>query len=209
VNATDGRFAAAPSTQTITVAASTLAATVNVTYALVTGGLTITVSGLPNAVNAAVTVTGPNGFTQAVTSTTTITPLEPGTYTITAGAVTNSDNRYTVGTPIQSVAVTAGGPSAAIVIYTLATGRLTVTVSGLPPSANAAVTVTGPNGFNRTVTATTTLLSLKPGLYATNASNVIHNGITWRPTPSSQAVTGLLQRRRRIRRSRMPRSMEA
>ena len=189
VNATDGRYAAAPATQTVTVAASTLAATVNVTYALATGGLAITVTGLPNAVNAAVTVTGPNGFSRAVTSTTTISPLEPGTYAITAGEVTNSDNRYAVGTPVQNVAVTAGGSSAAIVLYALATGRLTVNVLGLPSAASAAVTVTGPEGFNRTVTATTTLVSLKPGLYATTASNVVHNVVTWRPTPTSQAVT--------------------
>ena len=189
VNATDGRYAPTPATQTVAVAASTLAATANVNYALATGGLTITITGLPNAVNAAVTVTGPNGFSRAVTSSATISPLEPGTYAITAGEVTNSDNRYAVGTPVQNVAVTAGGPSAAIVIYALATGRLTVTVSGLPAAANAAVTVTGPAGFNRTVTATTTLVSLTPGLYATTASNVIHNGITWRPTPTSQGAS--------------------
>ena len=189
VTVTEGRYAPAQPVQTITVPASATAAIATVIYALATGGLSITINGLPNAVNAAVTVGGPNGFNQVVTSTTNITPLEPGTYTITAAEVTTSDNRYAVAAPVQTVAVTAGGPSFSVVQYALVTGRLNVTVSGLPAGANAAVTVTGPEGYSRAVTATTTLVTLKPGLYATNATNVVHNGVTWRPTPTSQANT--------------------
>jgi glucose/arabinose dehydrogenase len=195
VTATEGRYAASPPSQTVTVAASTTAASAIVSYSLATGSLTITVAGLPAGVNSAITVTGPNQFTRNVTSTTTFSALETGTYTVTSGEVTTTNDRYATVSPTQTVSVSAGATaSEAIVVYALATGRLTVTVSGLPGSgtpqaANAAIIVTGPAGFTRAVTGTTTLGLLRPGLYATTASNVVHNGLTWRPTPTSQATT--------------------
>ncbi len=51
-------------------------------------------------------------------------------------------------------------------------GSLLVTISGLPASTNASVTVTGPGGFNQTVTATQTLSGLTPGSYTVTANNV-------------------------------------
>src|SRR5687767_4500234 len=195
VTATEGRYSANPPTQSVTVVASTTATSATVSYLLVTGSLTVTVIGLPAGVNSAITVTGPNAFTRTVTSTTTFTALETGTYTVTSGEVTTTNDRYATVSPTQTVSVSAGATaSEAIVVYALATGRLTVTVSGLPGSgtaqaANAAIIVTGPAGFTRAVTGTTTLGLLRPGLYATTASNVVHNGLTWRPTPTSQATT--------------------
>ncbi|HZI29024.1 MAG TPA: PQQ-dependent sugar dehydrogenase [Gemmatimonadaceae bacterium] len=196
VTATEGRYSANPPTQSVTVVASTTATSATVSYLLVTGSLTVTVIGLPAGVNSAITVTGPNAFTRTVTSTTTFTALETGTYTVTSGEVTTTNDRYSTVSPTQTASVSAGASaSEAVVVYALATGRLTVTVSGLPagsgttPAPNAAITVTGPQNFTRTVTGTTTIGLLRPGLYATTASNVIHNGLTWRPTPTSQAST--------------------
>lgn len=51
-------------------------------------------------------------------------------------------------------------------------GNLTVTVSGLPPGATAAVTVTGPGGsFN--VTSTATLTGIATGSYSVSATSAI------------------------------------
>jgi len=52
------------------------------------GSLTVTLSGAPG--DAAVQVSGPNGFAQSVTASRTLTDLAPGTYTLTASAVRQS-----------------------------------------------------------------------------------------------------------------------
>ena len=65
-------------------------------------------------------------------------------------------------------------------------GSLVVTVSGLPIGATANVTVTGPGGFSRTVTATTTLTQLSAGAYTVAASDVTLDGPTYSGAPSSQ-----------------------
>src|SRR6185503_9932618 len=65
-------------------------------------------------------------------------------------------------------------------------GSLLVTVSGLPNGAPAAVTVTGPGGFSRTVNATTTLTQLAAGQYTVTAVDVSYEGSTYTGAPSSQ-----------------------
>ena len=55
-----------------------------------TGSLAVTISGLPGAANAGVTVTGPGNFNQVVTATQTLTGLAPGNYIVTASNVTVS-----------------------------------------------------------------------------------------------------------------------
>jgi len=51
-----------------------------------------------------------------------------------------------------------------------ATGSLKVTVTGLPGGVRGAVTVTGPAGYSKTVTATTTLANLALGTYSVAAA---------------------------------------
>jgi hypothetical protein len=68
-------------------------------------------------------------------------------------------------------------------------GSLLVTISGLPTGAQAGVTVTGPGGFSRTLTATGTLTQLAAGDYTVTASDVTHDGSTWTAAPLSQSYT--------------------
>jgi len=159
-------------------------ASVRVSYAPVytTGRLVVTVSGLPSGVNADVVVEGPNGFQRALTRTTTLDGLSPGTYTVTARdvAVTGGVYRATVrGSPVQ---VEAGATASVEVSYVLVytTGTLTVTISGLPPGASADVVVEGPNGFRRALTRTTTLDGLSPGIYTVTARDVATSGGVYR-----------------------------
>jgi hypothetical protein len=150
-------------------------ALVRASYAPVytTGTLVVTVSGLPSGVNADVVVEGPNGFQRALTRTTTLDGLSPGTYTVTARDV-------------------AGATSGVGVNYQLdpatAPGDLLVDVNGLPPGALGSVRVQGPGGFDRSITQTTLFSSLPAGYYTVSAGDVVYSGRTYRATVSGSPV---------------------
>jgi hypothetical protein len=157
-----------------------------------TGSLAVTVTGLPGGAQADVSVLGPGGFTRALTGTQTLTGLTPGPYTVSADLVTAGGDVY-AGTPVsQSVIVPEGStPAPAQVTYAVTTGSLTVTITGLPGGATASVQVTGPGGFDQTLTATTTLTGLAPGSYTVAASPVSASGSQYAPVPATQqAVVG-------------------
>lgn len=80
----------------------------------VNGSLSLTVSGLPEAMSASVTVTGTNGFTMTVTSSRTLSVLA-GEYTVEASAVQSAEATYEPETATQTVAV--AGDAAVTVKY--------------------------------------------------------------------------------------------
>jgi hypothetical protein len=75
-----------------------------------------------------------------------------------------------------------GGPSGPT------TGRLRVSVLGLPGGSTADVTVSGPSGFSQPVTATMTLTQLTPGTYTVTAATVMVGASQYAPTPPTQTV---------------------
>jgi hypothetical protein len=162
-----------------------------VTYTLqapTTGNLTVNIGGLPMGANASVVVNGPGVSNQNITATATFSNIAPGSYSVTASNVVSGGNTYAPNMSMQNTSVTAGNTSSVTVTYTLqapTTGNLTVTITGLPGGANAAVAVTGPGGFNQNLTATTTLMGLTPGAYTVAASNVVSGG-TYAPAPTMQ-----------------------
>ena len=106
-----------PLTQTVGVSkGSTGRATITYAVAPTTGALSLTVS-VPNGAPAAVTVTGPGGFSQTVTASTSIPTLAPGSYIIAAASVTSSSIVYAPTPASQTVAVTAGATTSAAVTY--------------------------------------------------------------------------------------------
>jgi hypothetical protein len=152
------------------------------------GSLTVTVIGLPGGSSAAITVSGPGGFSQPVTGTQTLSQLTPGTYTVAAGSVMVGTEEYDPSPPSQTVAV--NGTASASVSYGPATGNLSVTVNGLGTGNSAAVTVTGAGGYSRAVTATTTIAGLNPGDYTVSARDTVATGGTpHTASPASQTVT--------------------
>jgi hypothetical protein len=159
--------------------------------ALTTGNLSITVAGLPSGTSAAVTVTGPNGYNQPVTGSQTLTQLDAGTYTIAASNVSVGATSY-AGTP-QSQTVSVSGSASASVTYSASNptlGSLLVNINGLPTGTLAAVTVTGPNSYNQSLTSTQTLVGLTPGVYAVTASDVVATGGTpYSAAPPTQNLT--------------------
>ena len=180
-------YGATPASQQVALTAGQ-SKTATVTYAATTGRLTLTVSGLPAGVNAAITVTGPGSFSQAVTAGTTLSNLAPGTYTVAAATVTNGGTLYSPSAASQTVAVSAGATASRTVTYSGTGTSLGVTVSGLPAGTNANVTVTGPGSYSRAVTSTTTLTGLAAGTYTVAGATVSAGGYSYGATPASQQV---------------------
>jgi hypothetical protein len=117
--------------RTIAVASGeTATTTFAVTCSATTGALAVTVTGLPTGTNAAVTVTGPNGFTRAVTSTTTLADLAPGSYTVAAAEVTNGGTTYTPSPKSRAVSVAAAATATAAVAYAAVVPSLNLRIDG-------------------------------------------------------------------------------
>ncbi|MEP6689844.1 MAG: hypothetical protein ABJD07_01740 [Gemmatimonadaceae bacterium] len=185
-----GTYGASPASQTVTIAASATPVPATVSYALITGGMTVTIAGVPTGSTGAVTLTGPGGYTHPITATETIVGLTPGAYSLNASPVTTSAGRWGATTPTQQLTITAGAtPTPATVTYALETGSLTITVAGLPSGAGSVV-VTGPGGYTQAITATpSTLAVLAPGTYTIAAANTVIAPNTYGPTQASQTAT--------------------
>jgi uncharacterized protein YjdB len=132
------RFAATPRTGTVSVVAGDSVA-MGVTYAQVTGALAVAVTGLPAGDAAAVTVSGPGGFTQALTATTTLTRLVPGSYTVAAAGVTRGGTIYTPQPAAQTVTV-AASPTAAAATVVYATAPPGISALAVSPTPLAMAT---------------------------------------------------------------------
>lgn len=159
-----------------------------VQYTITTGSLAVVVSGLPNGAGGNVTVSGPAGFSRAVSATTTITGLVPGSYTVSAATVTLGGTTYTPASASQTVNVVASVVAAgATVMYTVPGGSVTVAASGVPAGAAPVFTFTGP-GVSRTMNGAGTVTGLSAGTWTVAASSVTNAGTTLTPTPTSQTV---------------------
>ena len=154
-----------------------------------TGSLAIAVSGLPSGTPASVTVTGPANYSHVADGSETLSGLTPGAYTVAAEPVNSNGQSYA---PVQSSqTVTVGLSTTAVtaqVMYGFAGGSLTVNVTGLPPGTAAAVSVSGPDGYQQDVTATTTLSGLEGGVYSLSAESVSSSGTQYDPSPAIQTV---------------------
>jgi hypothetical protein len=154
------------------------------------GSLTVSVSGLPGGTSADVLVTGPLGFTRSIDSSETLSGLTPGSYTLKASGVSAGGSLYAANPDSQVVVVSQGTtPASASIDYQVAGGSLTVNISGMPSGNAADVTVTGPGGYNRAVTASDTLTGLAAGSYTVAAQSVSAGCGVYDPTPTSQTAS--------------------
>jgi len=154
-----------------------------------TGSLAINVSGLPDNVQAQVTVTGPAGYAQGTNGSQTLTGLSPGSYTVTATPVATATATFR---PEFSPLVVEVGPNAvsqASVIYSVVTGSIAVNVSGAPPDVPWKVLVTGPAGYRDSVSSSATLGNLVPGLYTVSATELRKGLSVYTPKPAQAIVT--------------------
>jgi hypothetical protein len=151
--------------------------------------LSVTISGLPSGTPAQVTVTGPGGYSQAVSGTQILTPLAVGAYTITPSTVLVGSTSYSGGPVSQTVDV--AGSAGAFVTYSVRSAggsRLLVNINGLASGTSAALTVTGPGGYSQTVTGTQTLTGLTSGTYTIAAQDVTVGGTPYTASPGGQSV---------------------
>jgi hypothetical protein len=154
-----------------------------------TGGINLTLSGLPSGVAGSVTVTGPAAFSRSMTGTGNVDGLAPGTYTVVASSVSNGGNTYLPSPATQSIDVPASVSRVqATVTYAQQNSQLVVTMAGLPGGTNGSVLVTNAAGYSQTVNGTTTLTGLAPGIYTLSASTVTSGTSSYVPTPASQQV---------------------
>ncbi len=154
-----------------------------------TGSLAVAVSGLPDGVDAAVTVAGPGGYHRLVSETATLAGLAAGNYTVVATGVAAGSAAYVPAPASQGIVVGSGDAATADVVYSTAAGALAITIAGLPGGTDAAVTVSGPGGYTHQTTASETLTGLGAGQYTLTALPVTDGTDQYSPAPSSQVAT--------------------
>jgi hypothetical protein len=154
-----------------------------------TGKLSLTVTGIPEGASAQITLSGPNNFSRVLTRSDVVASLKPGEYKISATSIRDGQTRYSPLADTQTVTIPKSNvPVEASVAYTLSSGVLSVTIDGIPTTAQAAVRVTGPNGFNQILTTTTTFPGADPGFYLVIAPEIVANDQRFSASPSSRQV---------------------
>ena len=112
----------------------------------VTGSLTVALSGIGSG--AAVTVTGPNNYSQTVAQNQTLSGLPPGSYTVTAAAVASGATALLPTPATQTVTVPANAGVTASVAYTAAP-PVALTLREVASGLSAPVYLTAPAGDAR------------------------------------------------------------
>lgn len=130
----------ASATLTASLGALSAEAAITITPASVTtGSLTVTIDGLPSGTEAAVTVTGPEDYSEALTASATLTNLTLGSYTVTAEPIPSGGDSYTPNPASQTVEVSAGATTSAAVSYSFVQSQFFVNpVSGADKNAGSA-----------------------------------------------------------------------
>jgi hypothetical protein len=170
----------------VAVGASPVPAQATVAYALFGGSLSISVAGLPAG---SISVQGPNNYSTTLATTSTLSGLTPGTYTIVAVPIMQGVHRYSGSPATQNVTVAASGTANATVTYAISTGLISLSVNGLLSGMAGNVRVTGPGGYSQTVTATQSLTTLTPGQYVLEGRAVSSLGSAFSPQPATQTLT--------------------
>jgi hypothetical protein len=189
VRSATGAFGVPLGSVSVDVVAGATPATATMNWVLVPTVVDVPVSGLPTGTAAAIQLIDPSGEAYSATSTRRILPAMPGRWRQTASIVTTGSAIFTPTPVSRDTTVMAGDTLVLGVTYTRITGSLAVAVLGLPTGTNANVTVSGPNGFTRALTATTTLGLLPPGVYTVTAAPVSWGAASYTPTPATQSVT--------------------
>jgi hypothetical protein len=188
VRTTLGSYSGAMSSSTVTVTTSNTS-TSTATYSAMPAVVIITTSGVPGGSSAALTLTSPSNAVTNPTASTTLSSAATGRWRLAAAAITSGGYSYTPAPASYDQTVLAGDTLRFPVTYALSSGAIAVTVSGLPGATSGNVTVTGPNAYSRTVTATTTMTDLTPGTYTITAASVTASGISYTASPTSRTVT--------------------
>lgn len=154
-----------------------------------TGSLAVVIRGLPSSSNAAVTVTGPDGYSRTLGQSQTIDGLPVGSYSVLAATVKGIEQTFAATPGTQAVTISARSVATATVVYSQITGSMTVTLSGVPSTSMPSVAVSGPGGFADTITGSATLTNLSPGPYRVVAGPITVAPNTYAPAVPAQTAT--------------------
>ncbi len=163
--------------------------TVNVSYGVVPTMVQVTVAGLPTGAAADMVLITPDGANTPLTGATTVNPAAPGRWRLTAASITHGGALYTPTPTAYDTTLVAGEALALHVQYTISSGALAISVSGLPNGVSADVNVSGPNAYAQSVTGSATLSMLTPGTFTVAAASVTAGSNLYLPTPSTQQTT--------------------
>ena len=189
VRTADGSYAVAPPTVSVTVVSGSAPATATITYAPLPSAIDLAITGVPAGIDAPVTVSAPGGGDVVVTASRLLSNANTGRWKVAAGTLRSGGARYSPSPAAIDTLVLYGDTARVAVRYDVSSGALAVALAGLPAGLAGAVQVTGPDGFTRALTATTTLTELTPGAYRVIATAVVAGGITYRPAADTTTVT--------------------
>lgn len=154
------------------------------------GNLRITVNA-PQGVTPEVQVTGPGSYSRSITTTgeTNLTNLDPGNYTITP--LRKKVNGYGYEGNGATVPVQAGATANHTVNYQVVTGKIEVTIAGLPSGLQAEIYIKKPDGSNLAgpLNGNTTIEDVAPGNYTVVAPDRTQNGSTYATAANNATLT--------------------
>jgi hypothetical protein len=180
-------YTSSPSlTRTIT-AGQTENATI--TYALGSGSINLSVTGLPAGITPSIIITGP--IARTVNAPGIIGELLAGTYTLTMDTLASAQgDLWGAAQRQQLVTITPSlTPVDVAVHYDIASGTLQLTVDGLPADPGTPITITGPNGYLRRLGGSVRYPGIAPGTYTATAVQFTSCPEMYTPSVAQQTLT--------------------
>ena len=161
--------------------------------------LSVAIEGLPAGASAAVEVSSAQGYQRSLSGSAQLSQLPAGGYLLTAREIVVGGDRYVPAPESQNVSLGKGATLSIHVAYVLTTARLRIELAGVPAGITAALSLTGPGGFQQSLSQSTVLAGLVPGPYALAAPALIAGGDRYQapseltqlvlPTPDTIPVT--------------------
>lgn len=148
-------------------------------YALASGAITFTATGLPDGATAQVNLTGPGGATRVAAIPGTVRGLIAGNWTVAVPRATGNGHGWDAPAPIVQTVSATLTPIGVALTYALATGALDITFEGLPVTKTPAATLFGPTGFLNVLTKDTVITGLPPGNYSLTPVGVLDDDIQY------------------------------
>src|SRR5262245_18848162 len=140
------------------------------------GTLSVAIDGLPTGAGASVEVSSSQGYQHSLTGSAQLTDLAAGDYQLQAREIVVAADHYIPTPESQTITLSKGATLNAHVAYGLGTARLRIELTGVPTGSTASLSLTGPGGFQQSVTHSTMLSGLVPGTYSVAAPSLIAGG---------------------------------
>lgn len=156
------------------------------------GSLVLLVQGLPAGSAAAIGISSAQGYQHSSTGQETLAALPAGSYSVVALEVLIGGDRYVPAPATQNVTVPPASAVTVEVMYVLVTARLQVSLGGLPAGSSITLSLSGPGGYQHSLTGTALLTGLTPGVYGLHAPSLAVSGDQYQPSP--RAATSRCQR---------------